>query len=75
MIQKIRSKKAKLSEEEIQRNGKIEESTSQIAQVGPQISVVMVDFQNEIFAIYKRSKISSKTKARKPKSEQNTHSV
>ena len=45
----------------------IEESTSQIAQVGPQISVVIVDFQKEIFAIYERSKISSKIKARKPK--------
>ena len=52
---------------------KIEESTSQIAQAGPQISVQMVDFQKEIFAIDERSKILSKTKARKPKSEQNTH--
>ena len=41
MIQKIRRKKAKLSKEEIQRNGKIKESTSQIAQVGPRISVIM----------------------------------
>ena len=71
MIQKIRRKKAKLSEEMV----KIEESTSQIAQVDPRMLVVMVDFQKEIFAIYERSKISSKTKARKPKSEQNTHSV
>ena len=54
---------------------KIEESTSRIAQVGPWILVVMVDFQKEIFAIYERSKVSSKTKARKPKSEQNTYSV
>ena len=30
---------------------KIEESTSPIAQVGPQISVQMVDFQKEIFSI------------------------
>ena len=71
MIQKIRRKKAKLSEEMV----KIEESTSQIAQVDPRMLVVMVDFQKEIFAIYERSKISSKTKARKPKLEQNTHSV
>ena len=54
---------------------KIEESRSQIAQVGPRISMVIVDFQKEIFKIYERSKISSKTKARKPKSKQNTHSV
>ena len=54
---------------------KIEKSTSQITQVGPWILVVMVDFQIEIFAIYERSKISSKTKARKPKSEQQTHIV
>ena len=39
---------------------KIEESISQIAQVGPWISVEMVDFQKEIFEIYERSKISSK---------------
>ena len=54
---------------------KIEESTSQIAQVGPRILVKMVDFQKEIFASYERSQISSKTKVKKPKLEQNTHSV
>ena len=45
---------------------KIEESTSQIAQVGPQISVEIVDFQKKKIAIYERSEISNKTKARKP---------
>ena len=34
---------------------KIEESTSQIAQVGPRILVKMVDFQKVIFASYERS--------------------
>ena len=64
-----------MSEEEIQRNGEDWREHSQIAQVGPRISMEMVDFQKEIFAIYERSKISSKTKARKPKSEQNTPNV
>ena len=55
VIQKNRRKKKqnylkRKSEETV----KIEESTSRITQVGPQISVVMVDFQKEIFAIYER---------------------
>ena len=33
----------------------IEESTSQIAQVGPRILVEMVDYQKEIFGNYERS--------------------